>query len=166
MLCSGSSPAQAAIALQPADVAVVVGAEQVDAAVEAALALVEVVGGVGGEVGQLAVGPDQHPVLVVAEVGGAQPERAVGVEDVALLARAARARRPTAAGSSCRLRSENQTSKWVPNRSSWSCCSLELQLVARPRGTRPAARRRAASRMPGSLGDDLLRRCRAMYSPW
>ena len=31
---------------QPADVAVVVGAEQVDAAVEAALALVEVVGGV------------------------------------------------------------------------------------------------------------------------
>ena len=36
---------------QPADVAVVVGAEQDQAAVEAALALVEVVGEVAGEVG-------------------------------------------------------------------------------------------------------------------
>ena len=43
---SGSSPAQAAIAPQSADVAVVVGAEQVDATVEATRALVEVVGGV------------------------------------------------------------------------------------------------------------------------
>ena len=44
--------AGAHIAMQPADVAVVVGAEQVDAAVEAAVPLVEVVGGVGGEVGR------------------------------------------------------------------------------------------------------------------
>ena len=41
---------------QPADVAVVVGAEHDDDAVEAALALVEVVGEVAGEVGRLAVG--------------------------------------------------------------------------------------------------------------
>ena len=46
---------------QPADVAVVVGAEHVDAALEAALALVQVVGGVGGEVGGGAVGLDQRP---------------------------------------------------------------------------------------------------------
>ena len=48
--------------------------------------LVEVVRRVAGEVGQLAVGPDQHPVLVVAEVGGAHPDRTVGVEHVALAA--------------------------------------------------------------------------------
>ena len=54
--------------------------------VEAALALVDVVGGVGGEVRRLAVRPDQHPVLVVGEVGGPQPERVVGLEEVALLA--------------------------------------------------------------------------------
>ena len=52
---------------QPGDVAVVVGAEHVDQPAEAALELVPVVGDVGGEVGRLAVGADQHPVLVVAE---------------------------------------------------------------------------------------------------
>ena len=72
--------------LEPVDVAVVVGAEQVDLLGEAAVLLAEVVGGVGGEVGGLTVGPDEHAVLVVGEVGGAQPDRAVPVEDVALLA--------------------------------------------------------------------------------
>ena len=61
----------------PRHVAVVVGAEHVDQPAEAALQLVPVVGDVGGEVGRLAVGADQDPVLVVAEVGGAQPEGAV-----------------------------------------------------------------------------------------
>ena len=69
----------------PADVAVVVGAEHDEAAVEAALALVEVVGQVAGEVGPLAVGLDDHPVLVVAELLGAQPERAVLLVGVAQL---------------------------------------------------------------------------------
>ena len=41
------------------------------------LALVEVVGEVAGEVGAVAVGPDDHPVLVVAVLLGAQPERTV-----------------------------------------------------------------------------------------
>ena len=61
----------------PADVAVVVGPEQDDAAVEAALALVEVVGRVAGDVGAAAVGLDDHPVLVVAELlgGAARPRR-------------------------------------------------------------------------------------------
>ena len=44
MFLSGSSPAHGGHRREPADVAVVVGAEQVDAAVEAALALVDVVG--------------------------------------------------------------------------------------------------------------------------
>ena len=42
--------------LEPVDVAVVVGAEQVDLLVEAAVLLAQVVGGVGGEVGGAAVG--------------------------------------------------------------------------------------------------------------
>ena len=70
---------------EPADVAVVVGPEQVDAGVEAPLALVDVVGGVGREVGELAVGADDHAVLVVAEVGGAHPGGTVLLEDVAEL---------------------------------------------------------------------------------
>ncbi len=64
----------------------VVGPQQVEQLVEAALPLVDVVGRVAGEVGQLAVGPDQHPVLVVAEVGGAHPQRTVGVVEVAQVA--------------------------------------------------------------------------------
>ena len=70
--------------LEPVHVAVVVGAEQVDLVREAAVALVEVVGGVGGEVGADAVGAADDAVLVVAEVGGAHPHRAVLLEDVAL----------------------------------------------------------------------------------
>ena len=64
----------------PADVAGVVGAEHDDAAVEAPLALVEVVGEVARDVGGVAVALDDDPVLVVAELGGAQPERAVLLE--------------------------------------------------------------------------------------
>ena len=64
----------------------VIGAEQVDAQVEAALALVDVVGGVGREVGVFAIGLDEHPVLVVVEVGRAQPDCAVHLIDMAVLA--------------------------------------------------------------------------------
>ena len=84
---------------QSGDVAVVVGAEHVDQAVEAALQLVPVVGDVGGEVGRFAVGADQHPVLVVAEGRRAQPERVFAAVGVALAARAA----PSAASTSPRL---------------------------------------------------------------
>ena len=70
---------------QPADVAVVIGAEHVDAAVETALPLVEVVRSVGTEIGRLAVATDQHPILVVAEVSGAKPDRALLLEDVPLV---------------------------------------------------------------------------------
>ena len=61
----------------PGDVAVVIGAPDVDLAIEAALALALVVGDVRGEVGVLAIGADQHTVLVVAEVCRAQPQRAL-----------------------------------------------------------------------------------------
>ena len=58
----------------------VVGAPNVDDVVDA-LELVPVIGNVGGEVGVLAVGLDQDAVLVVAQVGGAEPQGAVlGVE--------------------------------------------------------------------------------------
>ena len=71
-----------------ADVPVVVGPEHDDHPVEAALALVQVVRQVARDVRGVAVGLDDHPVLVVAEVRGAQPRRAVGLEDVAQLAQA------------------------------------------------------------------------------
>ena len=66
--------------LQPGDVAVVVGAPDVDEELVAPVELVAVVGEVGEQVGRLAVGLHQHAVLVVAEVGGAQPGGAVRVE--------------------------------------------------------------------------------------
>ena len=49
------------------------------------LALVQVVGAVGGEVGELAVAADVDAVLVVTEVRGADPRGAVGLVDVARL---------------------------------------------------------------------------------
>ena len=66
----------------------VVRAEQDQVALEPALALVEVVGEVAREVGRLAVAADDDAVAVVAEVGGAQPDRAVGLVDVPELAQA------------------------------------------------------------------------------
>jgi hypothetical protein len=65
----------------------VVGAEHDDDAVEAALALVEVVGEVAGDVGRLAVALDDDAVLVVAELARAQPDRTVGLVDVSEFAR-------------------------------------------------------------------------------
>ena len=54
---------------EPVDVAVMIRAEQVEALVETALTLVDVVRRVGGEIGGLAIALDQHTILVVAEVG-------------------------------------------------------------------------------------------------
>ena len=70
----------------PADVAVVVGAEQDDAALEAPLPLVEVVRRVAGDVGAVTVALDDHAVLVVAVLLGAQPDGTVRLVDVAELA--------------------------------------------------------------------------------
>ena len=88
MSLSGSSPAQPP-APSGGDVAVVVGAEQVDAVREAARPCR------GSRPRRRRSRcarrwPDQHPVLVVAEVGGAHPDGAVGVEHVALRAQALR----------------------------------------------------------------------------
>lgn len=66
----------------------VVGAEQVDLVLEAAVALVQVVGRIGGEVRVLAVRATDHAILVVTEVGGAHPDGALLVEDMPLLAQA------------------------------------------------------------------------------
>ena len=84
--------------LQPRDVAVVVGAEDVDQQVVAAARLVEVVGDVGGEVGGVAVRADQHPVLRVAVVGRAEPDRALRLVGVARLPQGGRRRPIDAAG--------------------------------------------------------------------
>ena len=52
--------------LHPRHVAMMIGAPHVDLALEAALALVLVIGDVRSEIGVLAVGANQHAVLVVA----------------------------------------------------------------------------------------------------
>ena len=70
------------------DVAVMVGAEDRHQQVEAALALVEVVGDVGSEVGLLPVGAHHDAVLLVAEERGPEPGRAVLLEHVAVRAQA------------------------------------------------------------------------------
>src|SRR2546430_7275619 len=63
-------------------VAVMVGAPDVDHAVEAALELVEVVGDVGGEISVLAVLAPHHAVLLVAERAGSKPQRAALLEQM------------------------------------------------------------------------------------
>ena len=65
------------------DGAVVVAALDVDGAGEAALQLGQVVGHVGHEVGVATVGLAHHAVLVVAVLGGAQPQRAAFFEGLA-----------------------------------------------------------------------------------
>ena len=144
---------------QPADVAVVVGAEQVDAAVEAALAACR-----GSRRGRRrsrsarrwtgsAPGPCRRRSRWCAATARRRPR--IGGPGRA----ASRAGRPTAS-LSCRSRSENQTSKWVLKASSWSCCSFELQRVRRPRGTRPARSSPVEVEDAGVVGDDRARRGR------
>ena len=65
-------------------VAVVVGAPDVDQVAKPTVHLVAVVGDVGEEVRGRPARSYQHPVLVVAVVGGAQPHGAVGVEELAV----------------------------------------------------------------------------------
>ncbi len=69
---------------QPRDVAVVVGAEHVDGALEPAVELVQQVGDVGREVGRDAILAHHHAVLLVAEGGGLEPQCAVALFHVAL----------------------------------------------------------------------------------
>ena len=139
----------------PLDVPVVVGAPDVDHAVVSALALVLVVGDVGGEVGRLAGGPDQHAVLVVAErrtcAASARP-RARRRARRAARARARRRRPRTASAPRRSGRSGRGSARASPRparimRSTPS--SRQLLRVAprrRPR-SRPRARRRTR---PGS----------------
>ena len=145
----------------PRHVAVVVGAEDVDQPLDAALELVEVVGDVGGEVGRLAVGADQDPVLVVAEVGRPQPDRALALVDVAGVAQLARARArppPTRAGA----RSEDQVSKLDAE-------ALQRRLDPRPHRLgrrRPRARRgRPGRRLPRPARRRARRRTRRRSRP-
>ena len=67
---------------------VVVGAPDVDEVVEAAVELLGDVADVGREVGRFAGGSVDDPVLVVAEGGRAEPDRAVLLVDMAALAQA------------------------------------------------------------------------------
>ena len=59
-----------------------VGAEHVHGRPETAIPLVAVVGEVGGHVGVRTVALDEHPVLVVAELRGRQPQGAFALVHV------------------------------------------------------------------------------------
>ena len=140
---SGAWPSACTPALQAGDVAVVVGAPDVDEQLEAAGELVAVVGDVGQQVGGLAVGLHEDAVLVVAEVGGAQPDGAVLLEHhpaVAEVLRGWRRSRPTSA----RLCSLNQVSNVTPMRAE----ALAQLALAPARSPTPSGRRRRASRPP------------------
>ncbi len=54
-----------------------IGAQHVDETREPPLALLQMIGDIGREVGLLAVLAHHHAILLVAELGGAEPERAV-----------------------------------------------------------------------------------------
>ena len=71
--------------LDPRNVAVVVGAPDVDQGVEAALKFVEVVGDVGSEIGVLAVLALDDAILLVAEIRGTEPSRAILFVEMACL---------------------------------------------------------------------------------
>ncbi len=62
-------------ALYPRDVAMVIGAPDVDDPVESAVEFVQVIGDVGSEVGVLAVFTLHDAILLVAVVGGTEPLR-------------------------------------------------------------------------------------------
>ena len=79
----GIAPERLHRRLHRAHVGRVVGPDRYELELEPALALVVHVGDVRSEVGGLAVGADDHPVLVVAEARRPQPHRALGVVDVA-----------------------------------------------------------------------------------
>ena len=64
----------------------VVSAEHVDAEIEPALTLIQVVGQVGGDIGGRAVTLDDDAILIVAEFCGAQPGRAILLVDRTVLA--------------------------------------------------------------------------------
>ncbi len=66
----------------PRHVAVVIGSDRIDHPLRPPFQLVPVVGDVGGEVGRLAVGAHEHPILVVAKLSRPQPDRALALVDV------------------------------------------------------------------------------------
>ena len=150
-----------------ADVAVVVGAEHVDQPVEAAPDLVLVVGDVGGEVGRRAVERSiRTRSLSSPNARRAQPQRALGLVQVAVLAqplerdRRSATGRPRAAsprGRTCRTRRGTPRSvARMPSMISARGLAAELGRVAlggagdlrrraRPR-SRPGSRPRAPAR--------------------
>ena len=73
---------------QARHITVVIGAEHNDVALESALALVEVVGQIGRNVGGVSVALDDDAIFVVTKCRGAQPHRTVFVKDVTELAQA------------------------------------------------------------------------------
>src|SRR5271166_5576862 len=65
--------------LQPSNVPMVIRAENDNKAIEAAIEFVAHVGDIGGEIRRLAVGAQDDPVFVVAELSGLHPERALSL---------------------------------------------------------------------------------------
>ncbi len=131
---------------------VMVGAPDVDEVLEAAAELLGHVADVGREVGWPAVGSDDHPVLVVAEGGRPEPQRAVLLIEMA--ARPEPLDRPLdpALGVERTLRSSRRRNGRRAARGSPRCLpGPERQPSAR---RRPPDRRRARLRPRDLVRDD------------
>src|SRR5439155_9138985 len=68
------------VGLHPPDVAMMIGPQHIDRPSEAALVLLPVIRDVGQQIGVRAIGLAEHPVLVVAERRGPEPQRAILLE--------------------------------------------------------------------------------------
>ena len=115
--------------LQRLHLAVVIGAPDVDEVREAAPELVAVIREVVAEIGRAAVAAHEHAVALIAEVGRAQPPRALVLVDEPLRPRAASSTSATSPRS-CSVRSENHVSKCTPTRARSSCRLCTTRAVA------------------------------------
>ena len=110
---------------------------------------------------QLAVGPDQHPVLVVAEVGGAHPQRAVLARTGVPGSRSFSMFSTTASLVVQRPLGEPHVEVGPERRRAAPAARAScIAYAASPERDHPLARRRAGRGSPGSLGDHLPARGR------
>ena len=136
----------------PLDVPVMVGPPEIDRLDEAAAALVQMICRVGEEVRRRAVAPHEHAVLLVPELGRAEPLRAVLlIDDSALLEKLERLpksprrdRAPTP-GRTCR----NCTPKY--SRSLWIICMIRSS-AAWPNAVTAASPESASHARPSASG--------------
>ena len=74
---TGGIPERAGHGIHAPDIAVMIRAEHIDGMICPAVPLIEVVGDITGEVGGFPIRFDDNAILIITEIGGAQPHRIV-----------------------------------------------------------------------------------------